>query len=115
MCLCVTALVCMDHNNAGERNCNASYGITADIVENYLKIVDVAASKATIEWQYEVVQVTRVTANTLTVRRAQGGTTARAFPVGALVQMCGKHEHCLVHSDLKRGRFIKVNLEICLC
>lgn len=40
------------------------------------------------------------------------GTMARDFQIDALVQMCGKHAHCLVKSDLKRGRFIKVNDEI---
>jgi len=107
------ALVCIDHNDASSWNCNASTGVTTDLVENYLKIIDINnAYKSTIEYNYEVVQVTKVSADTLTVRRAQGGTTAKAFPVGALVQMCGKHAHCLVNSDLKRGRFIKVNNEI---
>jgi len=53
------------------RNCSAAAGIDTDIVGNYLKIIDVAASMATLE--YEVVLVTKVVAKTLTVRRAQGG------------------------------------------
>ena len=92
--------------------CSAPAGIQTDLVENYLKIVNVAAApgKATVEWQSEVVKVLQVSsAGVLTVQRGQGGSTARAFPIGALVHMCGKHAHCLVHSDLKRGRFIKVD------
>jgi len=46
---------------------SASTGVTTDLVENYLKIIDINnAYKSTIEYNYEVVQVTKVSADTLT-------------------------------------------------
>lgn len=110
-----TNLVCQNHNDAATRNCTATVGILTDLVENYLKIVNVYSSngRGTIESEYEVVKVLQVTSDgMMTVARGEGGTTARAFPIGALVHMCGKHAYCLIHSDLKRGRFIKVENEI---
>ena len=48
-----------------------------------------------------MVQVTLVSSNRLSVRRAQGGTSARAFAAGALAHMCGKHANCLVNSGAR--------------
>ena len=107
-----TNLVCQNHNDAAARDCSAA-GAAADIVENYVKIMNLkTGTKEPDEGAYEVVKVTAVNGNVLTAMRAQGSTLATSFAADALVMMCGKHVECLVSWDLKNDRFIKVNNEV---
>ena len=109
----VTALTCANMNLA-TRDCSTA-GTAELLVENYIKVVDINSLTATAK--SEIMKVTAVNGNALTVLRGQGSSTATTFTGNAnnklAVFLCGKYPYCIASVvDLSVGRYIKVDDEI---